>query len=68
MIIFFPDRSKWEPDPALPFVPPKHLKMMIDNFEINEAPSIGLTPRLLGGTENLPTEQSANEDLEFFVS
>ena len=72
-------RSKWEPSPALPFLPPKHLRDKIDDFEINEAPSIGLPPRPLGGgsgsappSEELPGQPSAklftDEDMEFFVS
>lgn len=72
--------SKWEPDPSNPFLPPpKHLREKIDEFELNEAPSIGLAPRPIGtgSTLNTPTPtkgpkilgtKSEDEDLDFFVS
>lgn len=68
--------SKWERDPAAPFLPPKHLREMIDDFEINEAPSIGLPSRPLGGAnvttppaaEETPKLPTFDEDIKFFMS
>ena len=61
----------------MPFMPPDHLREMIDDFELNEAPSLGLLPRPLGGkasttttpqTEEPPKPEFVDEDLEFFLS
>lgn len=72
--------SKWEPDPAHPFLPPDHLREKIEEFEMKESPSIGLPSRLLGGggtavtpiSEDTPgppsTEVTGDEDTEFYVS
>ena len=42
--------SKWEPDPSVPFQPPEHLRDIIDKFETDEAPSIGLPSRPVAGS------------------
>ena len=77
MVLIFRS-SKWEPNPNTPFQPPKHLKEIIDDFEMHEAPSIGLAPRpsapSAGGsppTVNHATKGPSaekDEDIDFFVS
>ncbi len=47
LFLCFSSSSTWEPDPDHPFLPPEHLRDMIDSFELNEAPSIGLPSRPL---------------------
>lgn len=49
--LFLCSSCKWEPNPDHPFTAPQHLKEKIHDFEVNEAPSIGLLPRPLGNGE-----------------